>query len=98
MLINLNIILTVYFLFIGNITGKVIRIIDGDTIVVLTSNNEQIKIRLEGIDCPESNQDFGTQAKRATSDLCFGKQVRVVQSGTDRYGRVLARVFVPFIN
>lgn len=74
--------------------GKVVRVIDGDTIVVLNDANVQIKIRLEGIDCPESNQDFGTQAKKATSGLCFGKRVKVVQSGVDRYDRVLAFVFV----
>lgn len=32
-------------------TAKVIGITDGDTIVVLTDKKEQIKIRLEGIDC-----------------------------------------------
>lgn len=74
--------------------GKVIKITDGDTIVVLNEKNEQIKVRLEGIDCPESSQDFGTQAKKATSDLCYGKTVRVEQSGTDRYGRMLAFVYI----
>ncbi len=92
--IALGFILLTSFLVIGSFNGKVVRVIDGDTIVVLNSKNEQVKIRLEGIDCPESNQDFGTQAKKATSDLCFGKQVRVVQSGTDRFGRVLAFVYV----
>jgi hypothetical protein len=46
-------------------TGKVIKITDGDTIVVLNRNREQIKIRLEGIDCPESHQEFGEKAKQA---------------------------------
>jgi len=46
-------------------TGKVVIITDDDTIVVLTEQKEQIKIRLEGIDCPESNQDFGNRAKQA---------------------------------
>ncbi len=74
--------------------GQVVRVVDGDTIVVLNTNNQQVKIRLEGIDCPESNQDFGAKAKKYTSDLCFGKQVRVVESGNDRYGRTLAFVYV----
>lgn len=91
--------LTVIILLTGfqdarQFTAKVVRIIDGDTIVVLNNSNEQIKVRLEGIDCPESGQDFGTQAKKLTSDLCFGKQVKVIQSGTDRYGRVLAFIYV----
>ena len=75
-------------------TAKVIGVTDGDTIVVLTDDNKQIKIRLEGIDCPESKQDFGTKAKQLTVDLCFQKTVRIEQSGTDRYDRMLAFVFV----
>lgn len=75
-------------------TARVVGVTDGDTIVVLTAENKQIKIRLEGIDCPETKQDFGTKAKQTTVDLCFQKTVRVEQSGTDRYGRMLAFVFV----
>ena len=79
-------------------TGKVVKITDGDTIVVLTSDNKQVKIRLEGIDCPESNQDFGNKAKQAVSDLCFGREVIIVKSGEDRYGRTLGYVFVGDVN
>jgi len=46
-----------------------------------------VKIRLEEIDCPESNQDFGNRARQAVSDLCFGKEVVIQKSGEDRYGR-----------
>ena len=79
---------------ISSFTAKVIRIIDGDTIFVLTENREEIKIRLEGIDCPESNQPFGTRAKQAISNLCFNKKVRIEKSGVDQYGRTLAFVYV----
>lgn len=75
-------------------TAKVIGVTDGDTIVILTSDNQQVKVRLEGIDCPESNQDFGSRAKQATVELCFGKEVTVQKTGEDRYGRTLAYVYV----
>jgi len=75
-------------------TAKVIGVTDGDTIVVLDENNKQTKIRLEGIDCPESGQDFGSRAKQATVELCFQKTVIVEQTGTDRYNRMLANVYV----
>ncbi len=78
--------------------GKVTKIIDGDTIVVLTGNKKQIKIRLEGIDCTESKQNFGNKAKQAVSDLCFGKEVEIVKSGEYRYGRTLGSVIVGNIN
>jgi endonuclease YncB( thermonuclease family) len=38
------------------IRGKVVNIADGDTITVLDSQKVQHKIRLEGIDAPESGQ------------------------------------------
>ena len=82
------------FLCITTLTGKVVRVTDGDTIVILTENHEQIKVRLDGIDCPETKQDFGTRAKQATSDLCFNKEVRVEKTGVDRYGWTLGFVYV----
>jgi endonuclease YncB( thermonuclease family) len=86
------------FLFIlastDTFKAKVIVVTYGDTIVVLADNNQQIKIRLEGIDCPESNQDFGERAKQATVKLCFGKEVLVQKTGEDQYGRTLAYIYV----
>lgn len=74
-------------------TGKVIKIADGDTITVLTNNNEQVKVRLYGIDAPEKKQEFGTKSKDFTADFCFGKEVEVETVDTDRYGRTVGRVY-----
>jgi micrococcal nuclease len=74
-------------------TGKVIGVSDGDTISVLR-DRAAVKIRLDGIDCPESGQDFGQRAKRFTSELVFGKTVTVDVHNSDRYGRLVSRVFV----
>jgi micrococcal nuclease len=76
------------------ITGKVIGLSDGDTITVL-QDSIKYKIRLYGIDSPESHQDFGTKAKQFTSDLVFGKQVKVVQQDIDRkFRRTVGTVYV----
>lgn len=74
------------------IIGKVVGISDGDTITVL-ENRTQFKIRLFGIDTPELHQDFGNRAKQLTSDLVFGKQVRVVKKDIDRYDRIVGMVY-----
>lgn len=74
--------------------AKVVGVTDGDTIVVLTEDKAQVKVRLEGIDCPEKGQPFGDRAKQATAGLCFNKTVRVEKTGLDRYGRTLAFVYV----
>ena len=51
--------------FAQTITGKVIKIADGDTITILNNHNQQTKIRLYGIDTPESKQAFGKKAKNS---------------------------------
>lgn len=74
--------------------GRVVRVRDGDSIVVLRGGSG-VEVRLEGIDCPELAQAFGRKAKRFTSGLAFGKTVRLVGKGKDRYGRELDEVFLP---
>ena len=75
--------------------AKVVGITDGDTLTVLTTKKTQVKIRLAGIDAPESGQDFGTRAKQAASSLAFGKAVTIIERDVDRYGRIVAEVILP---
>jgi endonuclease YncB( thermonuclease family) len=77
----------------GTFTGKCVGISDGDTILVM-KGGRAIKIRLEGIDCPELGQDFGTRAKRFTSNMVFRKLVDVKEHNQDEYGRIVARVYI----
>ncbi|MBE7516039.1 MAG: thermonuclease family protein [Chloracidobacterium sp.] len=74
--------------------GKVVGIIDGDTIDVLDSENQSHRIRLAGIDAPESRQDFGSQSKAHLSSLIFGKTVLVDGNKQDRYGRQVAKILL----
>jgi endonuclease YncB( thermonuclease family) len=73
------------------ITGNVVSVYDGDTVTILDGTT-QIKVRLEGIDTPETKQPFGTRAKQALSEMVFGKQVRVEWQEKDRYGRTLGHI------
>lgn len=74
--------------------ARVVGVSDGDTITVLAGTT-QVKVRLNGIDCPEKGQPFGARAKQLTSELAFGKTVTVKPAGTDRYGRTLGEVLLP---
>lgn len=76
------------------ISGKVVAIQDGDTITILVGRTTH-KIRLDGIDCPEKSQAWGTRARQFTSDLAFEKWVSVEYSGKDRYKRILGTVVLP---
>ena len=75
-------------------TGKVVRVADGDTITVLRDGHDQVKIRLYGIDAPESGQPYGKASKRSLSSMVHGQSVQVEVMDTDRYGRTVARIFV----
>jgi endonuclease YncB( thermonuclease family) len=79
---------------LADFSGKVVGVSDGDTITVLRERTP-VKVRLYGIDCPESGQDFGSRAKLFTSELVFGKVVTVIPHDTDRYGRTVADVVLP---
>src|SRR5204863_1110196 len=72
--------------------GRVVRIADGDTITVLDGSNAQHRIRLQGIDAPESHQAFGTQSKKNLSELIFDKDVTVEYEKIDRYGRIVGKI------
>nr|WP_315419679.1 thermonuclease family protein [uncultured Pedobacter sp.] len=80
---------------VAAITGKVVSVADGDTFTLLVNGNQQVKIRLHGIDCPEKKQDFGQVAKEFTSKKVFEKTITVKPTDIDRYGRTIAIVLLP---
>ena len=70
------------------------RIADGDTVTLLDGTNGQHRIRLQGIDAPESHQAFGAQSKRNLSDMIFGKHVTATCDKTDQYGREVCKIIL----
>lgn len=76
------------------ISGTVVGLADGDTLTILDSQQNQHKIRLHGIDTPESGQPFGHKAQQALAGKVFQKRVRAVITDTDRYGRYVAEIYV----
>ncbi len=69
------------------ITGKVVKVADGDTITIINNHKQKTKIRLYGIDTPENSQPYGDKAKKFTANLVAGKNVSVKVYDTDRYKR-----------
>ena len=75
-------------------TGKVVSVIDGNTVEVLTEANEVMTIMLADIDSPELSQDFGTEAKEYLEKLVLKKEVIVELRGKDRKGNNLGVLLV----
>lgn len=77
-----------------NLTGKVIGVLDGDTIDILY-DGKPLRIRLAHIDCPEirKQQPYARDAKQFTSKYCFGQIVRIQHSNSfDRSKRLIGEV------
>ena len=74
--------------------GKVIKVSDGDTITVLDINNQKHKIRLKGIDAPESQQVYGDISTQSLAELVYDKEVVVSWDKKDKYYRILGKVIV----
>ncbi len=86
-------------------TGRVTKVIDGDTLKVRLSSGRSRSVRLIGVDAPETRPGRGEcgarQAKNVLRSLVLNKRGRgrtvtltsdPTQAATDRYGRLLAYV------
>ena len=86
--------------------GKVVKVYDGDTITVATPLDNtrapiyHFQVRLRGIDSPEirgSNPEektAATKARNALSAKIMNQMVFLQNLDTEKYGRVLADVFL----
>jgi micrococcal nuclease len=80
--------------------GTVEHVADGDTVTVITPNQTKLRIRMFGIDAPETpkgtkfpGQPFGTEAEAYLKRLVEAKRVTVEIYGVDRYQRLFATIF-----
>jgi len=76
------------------ISGKVVTVIDGNTVEIVAEDNETYKIQLHGIDCPELGQEYGEKAKRFLEKLLLEKPVSVELKGKDRWGNRLGVIII----
>ncbi|MGE8242525.1 MAG: thermonuclease family protein [Sphingobacterium sp.] len=88
---------------------KVRRVIDGDTFVIENGSKKGERVRLIGIDAPETRRTarkeigyYGVEAKEHLQAMLTGKNVKLVfdVGKKDRYGRLLAYVYLreKFVN
>jgi endonuclease YncB( thermonuclease family) len=87
-------------------TGKVIKVYDGDTITIAgkmpwpESPIYRFSVRINGIDCPEirgkceSEKKCAVLARNHVDNLVNGKIVRLENVSLEKYGRILADVYV----
>jgi endonuclease YncB( thermonuclease family) len=83
--------------YAGRIVEGVVRAVyDGDTIMLATREESRLKVRLYGIDAPETakpdqpGQPFGSIAKRTLMYKIMGRQVSAEIVDIDQYKRAVA--------
>ncbi|PHV10264.1 thermonuclease family protein [Chitinimonas sp. BJB300] len=77
----------------GNtLQGRVIEVLDGDTLDLIATNSHTYRVRLSYVDAPERDQPYGPLARQNLEQLLIGKQVLVLVHGQDKYGRLLGEV------
>ena len=86
--------------------GQVIKVYDGDTITIASklpyfkSPLYRFPVRLHGIDCPEikgkteDEKQCAQIAKQELTSLILNKVVTLKNVQTDKYGRILADVYI----
>jgi micrococcal nuclease len=86
---------------VGLVNAKVVRVVDGDTVVVRYKGREE-RIRLIGVDTPETVhpnkpvEAYGEEAKEYTKKKLEEKDIQIefdVQE-RDRYGRLLGYIWL----
>ena len=74
------------------LSGKVVKVIDGDTLVVRDAAKKRYTVRLAEIDAPEPKQPFYTEASRSLAELCYRKSATVEWSERDDAKRYIGYV------
>ena len=75
--------------------GKVVMVHDGDTLTLFDDDLAFTRVRLYGIDTPESKQQGGHAASAALQSLVLFKQVEATVLDRDQYGRSVALISLP---
>jgi micrococcal nuclease len=83
----------------STLDGKIIKIIDGDTVYFQANNYDGYKkLRLVGIDAPEIKQPFGLKSRQCLANLINNKLVQIITFGEDHYKRTLAKIIIEKID
>lgn len=92
---------------IRTVTGTITKVTDGDTVHLTTPEQTKLKIRLYGIDAPETDkinnktgrvnkpgQPYGEESMNALTNKIMGKQVKLDILDIDKYRRMVGMIYL----
>ncbi len=74
--------------------ARVVHVADGDSFEARLSDGRRSGVRIGGIDAPESRQPWADRSRRHLRELIEAQPIWLDVGKTDRYGRIVAQVFV----
>lgn len=84
--------ITAHMVDANTVRGKVVSVVDGNTLEVISTEEETYRIVLAGIDCPEPGQPYAEEAKRFLENAILRKSIDVKLLGKDRWGNYLGEI------
>jgi len=90
-------------------SAYVVKVYDGDTVTIIYENESdncvyKSSVRIRGIDAPEMRtknkieKEIALKAKEEMSNLVYKKYVKLENIDYDKYGRILADIYIKNIN
>lgn len=76
------------------VDGHVVRVLDGDSLLVRFPGAGIRGVRIAGIDAPEKGQPYADVSRRALLERLDDREVRIDVIKTDPFDRLVGRVFV----
>lgn len=90
------------------VAARVVHVDDGDTVVMLVNEREQVRTRLASIDAPETGhtskstgrigQPYSTHSKKFLEGMVKGRQIVATCFEQDRFGRMVCALSVEGVN
>jgi endonuclease YncB( thermonuclease family) len=74
------------------LSGTVVNVIDGDTVVIQDDAKKKHTVRLAEIDAPERRQPYWKESAVALARLCFKKEAKVEWTERDEKKRLIGYV------
>lgn len=78
----------------AELSCKVIRVKDGDSLTCLNVHEQRIEVNLAGVDAPELAQPYGQESKLKLFHLIYNKRVKLEIIKQTRYGPKLAHAYI----
>lgn len=73
---------------------EVVRVLDGDSLIVVDPEGRRLEVRIHAIDAPERRQPYSDVSRRNLDRMLRRKQITMIPRDRDRYERVVAKLVV----